>query len=134
MASIGESEVEDAALEWLAGLGYTVLHGPVIGPEGPASERGSYDDVLLAGRLRRALARLNPDLPAEQWHSDKFFWRSDKKAPALRAVAGSRGPCLLAGFGVRRVPGSATCSLAVSTAVHSCARAFRAGCTATGRT
>ena len=73
-------------------------------------------------------------LAAGQWHSDKFFWRSDKKAPALRAVAGSRGPCLLAGFGVRRVPGSATCSLAVSTAVHSCARAFRAGCTATGRT
>ena len=65
MARIGESEVEDAALEWLAGLGYAVLHGPDIGPEGPASERGSYDEVLLAGRLRRALARLNPDLPDE---------------------------------------------------------------------
>ena len=81
------------------------------------------------GRIRAESAG-----PGRQWHSDKFFWRSDKKAPALRAVAGSRGPCLLAGFDVRRVPGSATCSLAVSTAVHSCARAFRAGCTATGRT
>ena len=65
MARITESEVEDAALEWLAGLGYAVVYGPDIGPESPAPERGSYDDVLLAGRLRKALARLNPSLPAE---------------------------------------------------------------------
>ena len=65
MAGVTESEVEDAALQWLAGLGYAVLHGPDIGPEGPAPERGSYDEVLLAGRLRKALARLNPHLPAE---------------------------------------------------------------------
>ena len=65
MAGITESEVEDAALQWLARLGYAVLHGPDIGPEGPAPERGSYDEVLLAGRLRNALARLNPRLPAD---------------------------------------------------------------------
>ncbi len=65
MAGITESEVEDAALAWLAGLGYTVLHGPDIGPEGPTPERGSYDEVPLTGRLRKALARLNPDLLAE---------------------------------------------------------------------
>ena len=39
--------------------------GPDIGPEGTAPERGSYDEVLLAGRLRKALARLNPHLPAD---------------------------------------------------------------------
>ena len=65
MTRVTESEVEDAALAWLAGLGYAVVHGPDIGPEGPAPERGSYDEVLLAGRLRKALARLNPHLPAE---------------------------------------------------------------------
>ncbi len=65
MAKFAESEVEDAALAWLAGLGYAMLHGPDIGPEGTAPERGSYDEVLLAGRLRKALARLNPHLPAE---------------------------------------------------------------------
>ena len=65
MAGITESEVEDAALQWLAGLGYAVLHGPDIGPEGPAPERGSYDEVLLVGRLRNALASLNPHLPSE---------------------------------------------------------------------
>ena len=65
MARMTESEVEEAALEWLAGLGYALAHGPDIGPEGSAPERGSYDDVLLAGRLRKALAHLNPHLPAE---------------------------------------------------------------------
>ena len=65
MSALAESVVEDAALEWLSGLGYAVVHGPDIGPEGPEQERVSYDEVLLAGRLRRALARLNPHLPAE---------------------------------------------------------------------
>ena len=65
MARITESEVENAALEWFAGLGYAVVHGPDIGPEGPTPERGSYDEVLLAGRLRKALTCLNPHLPAE---------------------------------------------------------------------
>ena len=64
-AKLGEADVELAALRWLAGLGYELLHGPDIGPEGPAPERGSYDEVLLTGRLRKALARLNPNLPAE---------------------------------------------------------------------
>ena len=65
MAGMTESEVEDAALQWLAGLGYAVAHGPDIGPEGSAPERGSYDEVLLTGRLSEALARLNPYLTAE---------------------------------------------------------------------
>ncbi|MXY34562.1 MAG: type I restriction endonuclease subunit R [Boseongicola sp. SB0664_bin_43] len=65
MAKFTEDEVEDAALEWLAGLGYAVLHGPDIGPEGPAPERHSHGEVFLTGRLREALERLNPHLPAE---------------------------------------------------------------------
>ncbi len=65
MAGMTESEVEDAALEWLSGLGLAVAHGPDIGPEGSAPERGSYDEVLLAGRLREALARINPHLTAD---------------------------------------------------------------------
>ncbi len=65
MTRITESEIEDAALAWLAGLDYAVVYGPDIGPEGTAPERGSYDEVLLAGRFREALARLNPSLPAE---------------------------------------------------------------------
>ena len=60
-----ESHVEDAALEWFSGLGYAVLHGPDISPDGPTPERVSYDQVLLTERLREALERLNPHLPAE---------------------------------------------------------------------
>ena len=60
-----ESHVEEAALEWLSGLGYAVLHGPDISPDGAASERVSHDQVLLTERLREALERLNPHLPAE---------------------------------------------------------------------
>ena len=60
-----ESHVEEAALEWLSGLGYAVLHGPDISPDGAAPERVSHDQVLLTERLREALERLNPHLPAE---------------------------------------------------------------------
>ena len=60
-----ESHVEDAALEWLSKLGYAVLQGPDISPEGRAQERVSYDQVLLTARLREALKRLNPHLKGE---------------------------------------------------------------------
>jgi type I restriction enzyme R subunit len=62
-----ESVVEEAALAWLGELGYSVLHGPEIAAGEPAAERtdASYRDVILEGRLRDALKRLNPALPAE---------------------------------------------------------------------
>lgn len=65
--SFTESVVEDAALAWLEALGYAVLHGPVIAAGEPAAERSdpNYRDVMLEGRLRQALGRLNPDLPAD---------------------------------------------------------------------
>lgn len=62
-----ESVVEEAALSWLSSLGYAVLHGPDIAFGQSQSERTDPDfhDVILEGRLRRALERLNPELPAE---------------------------------------------------------------------
>ncbi len=65
MTVINESHVEEAALHWFKGLGYEVRHGPDIAPDGPRPERGSYSDVVLPGRLRAALQRLNPHLPAD---------------------------------------------------------------------
>jgi len=65
MAGFTESVVEDAALAWLESLGYSVKHGPEIGPEEIFAERTDYGQVLLAARVRQALARLNPALPAE---------------------------------------------------------------------
>ena len=35
MSHITESHVEHAALAWLSGLGYAVLHGLDISPDGP---------------------------------------------------------------------------------------------------
>ena len=63
--AFSESTVEDAALAWLEGLGWQIAHGPDIGPDMPAGERRDYGEVVLAQRLRDALARLNPALPAE---------------------------------------------------------------------
>ena len=60
-----ESVVEEAALEWFGELGYRVIHGPDIAPGEPAAERESYEQVALEGRLREALATLNPGVPQE---------------------------------------------------------------------
>ena len=65
MGGFRESEIEDATLEWFSGLGYAVLHGPDISPDGPTPERVSYDQVLLTERFQEALVRLNPHLTAE---------------------------------------------------------------------
>ena len=63
--SLNESIVENAALEWFGELGYAVGHGPHLAPGEPAAERDSFGDVVLVGRLRDAVARLNPHIPAE---------------------------------------------------------------------
>ena len=62
---VTESVVEEAALAWLKATGWQVAHGPNIAPDMPGAERAEYGEVVLAQRLRDALARLNPDLPAE---------------------------------------------------------------------
>ncbi|CAM3531101.1 Type I restriction enzyme endonuclease subunit [Bordetella sputigena] len=66
MSGVSEDAVEQAMLEWLAGLGWATAHGPDISPPDartPGTERASYREVALAGRLRDAIARLNPHIP-----------------------------------------------------------------------
>lgn len=60
-----ESVVEEATLAWLEVLGYVVAYGPDIAAGQPTAERTdpNYHDVVLEGRLRQALVRLNPDMP-----------------------------------------------------------------------
>jgi type I restriction enzyme, R subunit len=79
-----ESLVEEAALAWLRGLGYAVRHGPEIAAGEPGAERSdpAYRDVILEGRLRGALARLNPDLPAEALE-DAYRKLTRSEAPSL---------------------------------------------------
>ena len=54
-----ETYAEEPALEWLRGLGWGYMHGPEIAPNGLASERASWDEVVLVERLRAALTELN---------------------------------------------------------------------------
>ena len=65
MAFISEADVEDALLDQLEALGYTRLPDSIAGPDGSAPERTSYSDVVLMDRLKRAVDRLNPDIPSE---------------------------------------------------------------------
>ena len=65
MSRFSESVVEDAALDWLKSLGWSIKHGLQIAPGELAAERSDFGQVVLAQRLRDALARLNSALPAE---------------------------------------------------------------------
>jgi type I restriction enzyme R subunit len=87
--AFSESIVEEAALGWLEELGYEILYGPDISPDGdtltPAlsqGERGNYSQVVLENRLRNALARLNPKFPPEALE-DAFRKLMRTAAPSL---------------------------------------------------
>ena len=55
-----ESVVEDAALDWLGGLGYEIVSGLAIAPGEPATERADYKQVFLFDRLQTKLEDSNP--------------------------------------------------------------------------
>src|SRR4051794_36159722 len=78
-----ESAVEDATLGWFQELKYDVLHGPEIAPGEPQAERATFGEVILLERLRTALARINPTIPA------------DAREEALRKVTHAETPSLV---------------------------------------
>jgi len=67
--TLNESIVEDAALEWFGELvpqARELEHGPHLAPGEPASRDGgrdSFGKVVMMGRLREAIRRLNPAIP-----------------------------------------------------------------------
>ena len=63
--TVNELDIEKTTLNWLMEMGYSVLHGPDIASDTPGAERSRYEDVVLEQRLRGAVARLNPNIPAE---------------------------------------------------------------------
>ena len=65
MPKLCESEIEIMAIEELVSLGYTYMAGVDIAPDEPGAERNSYSDILLFGRLERALVKLNPTIPRD---------------------------------------------------------------------
>ena len=62
---ITESAIEELAIELLEKQGYRYIYAPDIAPDGEKPERNSFEDVLLLERLRRAVGRINPDIPAD---------------------------------------------------------------------
>ena len=62
---ITESQIETFALEVLQTLGWEYVHGLAIAPGAEFAERESFEQIILTQRLRKAVARLNPDIPAD---------------------------------------------------------------------
>ncbi|MEH0833614.1 type I restriction endonuclease subunit R [Pectobacterium cacticida] len=83
MAFLSEAAVEQALLEQLRRLGYTIVSDNIIGPDGSAPERESHDVVILQPRLEDTVLRLNPQLPPEA------------RADAIRKLIQSELPNLL---------------------------------------
>lgn len=77
--SITENEIEDIAISYLQGLGYTYQLGTVISPDGEHPER-QYNEVVLVTRLRDAIDKLNPNISL------------DAKEDALKKVLRTESP------------------------------------------
>ncbi|MEZ5444105.1 MAG: type I restriction endonuclease subunit R [Lysobacterales bacterium] len=60
-----ERDIENAALDWFQSIGYQLEHGPTIAPGQVGAERSDFSEVVLQGRLRSAIQRLNPAIPEE---------------------------------------------------------------------
>ncbi|MDV6340700.1 type I restriction endonuclease subunit R [Nitrosomonas sp. Is24] len=62
MPKLNESAIETLAIQLFEQLGYSAIHAPDISPDGDHPERSRYDEVLLTGRLIKALNRINPGM------------------------------------------------------------------------
>ena len=75
--SLNESIVEDAALEWFGELGYggqvgeQTRYARTLTPALSHGEREEEGEVVLVGRLREAIRRLNFSIPEEASATDK---------------------------------------------------------------
>ncbi|MBI2514939.1 type I restriction endonuclease subunit R [Candidatus Wolfebacteria bacterium] len=54
---------EQPVIEWFKEMGYDHEKGPDIAPGQITGEREDFREVVLVGRLKRYIRRLNPDLP-----------------------------------------------------------------------
>lgn len=76
-AVISEDHIEQIVIQEFIDLGYFYVNGADISPDGVAQER-AYDEVVLKNRLRYAITRLNPTVPADaQEGALKKLLRSD---------------------------------------------------------
>ena len=62
---ITESAIEEFAIELLEKSGYQYIYAPDIAPDSETPERKTFDEVLLLERLKKAVGRINPTIPAD---------------------------------------------------------------------
>ena len=65
MTSITEDTLEQEAKIWFKEIGYVTMFGPDIAPEAPNEERKNYSDIILMGRLRSAIEKINKGISIE---------------------------------------------------------------------
>lgn len=64
-SKITESEIENFVITLLENQGYQYIYGPSIAPDSDNPERATFEEVLLLDRLRSAVSRINPGVPAD---------------------------------------------------------------------
>lgn len=62
---MNEAELENMCLGWFGEVGWEVVYGPDIAPDGARSARENYDQVILQGVLASSIICINPHLPEE---------------------------------------------------------------------
>lgn len=65
VGGFSEDHVEQAGIEVFKRLGYLYLHGGDISPDGAAPQRVSFQDVVLAERLKAFVEANNPHVPED---------------------------------------------------------------------
>jgi type I restriction enzyme R subunit len=81
MAVISEDHIERVVIQEFIDMGYQYINGSDISPDGLFKER-EYHEVVLKSRAQKAIAQLNPNIPA------------DAQEEALRKVLRSDSPNL----------------------------------------
>lgn len=60
-----ESDIELFAIEQLEKLEFNYIYGPTIAVDGESPGRSTFEEVLLIDSLRKAVVRINDEVPEE---------------------------------------------------------------------
>jgi type I restriction enzyme R subunit len=65
MKPFTENQIESLAIETLQNMGWGYIHGLAIATGAEESERENFEQIMLIGRLRKAVSILNPGIPVD---------------------------------------------------------------------
>jgi type I restriction enzyme R subunit len=105
MALITEELLEQETVGYFQALGYAHAFGPDLAPDGDVSERTDFRQVVLTGRLRAALQRLNPGVPASAIES-AVLQLANPNVPGLMASNRQFHRWLTTGFPIKFMDGN----------------------------